>query len=101
MYTEQSIRNLKPIGSVIKLKNADKLVMVIGVCQRDITVAEKEYDYTGVMYPEGNIGAGSQFFFNEDDIDCVVYEGYRNEQWEQLIGNIVTYYGKKALADSP
>jgi hypothetical protein len=42
-----------PIGSVVKLKQVRKLVMIYGREQRQ-TSSNKVYDYVSVPYPEGN-----------------------------------------------
>ena len=69
--------------------------MIIGICQSDANDPEKDYDYIGVLYPEGNLGTGSQFFFNSDAIDEVVFEGYRSDEWEKLLERISDYYQKQ------
>ena len=60
-----NVKDLLPIGSVIQLKGAEKRLMVFGVRQTDRS-DKKEYDYIGVLYPEGNIGEQGQFLFNHE-----------------------------------
>lgn len=49
------IKSLLPIGTVVLLKGAKKKLMIIGVKQTNAETDE-EFDYLGVIYPEGNIG---------------------------------------------
>ena len=58
---EDRIRELLPIGSVVLLKDAVKRVMIYGVMQTD-SETDEDYDYLGVVYPEGSMGDGSSFF---------------------------------------
>lgn len=80
---------LLPIGSVVLLKEGRKRLMVYGVGQ---TAENVEYDYIGVMYPEGNMGDGSQFLFNHSDIDTIFFRGYEDEERVAFIGNLKRYY---------
>lgn len=65
---------LMPIGSVIKLKEAEKRLMIIGVFQRNGD--GEAYDYIGCPYPEGYIDSETMFLFNHQDIADVSYLGY-------------------------
>lgn len=82
---------LLPIGSVVLLKNAQKRLMVFGVGQTNET-DNIDYDYIGVMYPEGNMGDGSQFLFNHSDIDQIVFRGYEDEEREKFVNAIQEMY---------
>lgn len=59
---------LLPIGTVVLLKNAEKRLMIFGIGQTD-TSNREEYDYIGVLYPEGSIGDEARFLFNHSDIE--------------------------------
>lgn len=67
---------LLPIGSVIKTRHDDQLFMIIGYYPE---YDEISYDYSSVMYPEGILELPNMFFFNEDEIDDCLYEGYQDE----------------------
>lgn len=88
---EDKIRELLPIGSVVLLKEASKRVMIYGVMQTD-RETEVEYDYLGVIYPEGSMGDGSSFFFNHDQIDQVFFTGYDDEERLDFIEKLVKFY---------
>lgn len=74
------IKELLPCGSVIMLKGGVKKLMVIGIKVATDEQPEKFYDYIGVLYPEGYIGAQSCFLFNHDDINDVIFVGYSNPE---------------------
>lgn len=75
---------LLPIGSVVKLKNGKKKVMIYGVKQTDANT-DITYDYVGVLYPEGNIGQEYQLLFSHDAIEGIYFRGYEDEEREEFI----------------
>ena len=85
------IKGLLPIGSVVLLKNGKKKVMIYGIKQTDQS-SGIEYDYISVLYPEGNMGDGTQFLFNHEDIDDIFFRGYEDEEREGFIDNLSKYY---------
>lgn len=87
------IRGLLPIGSVVLLKEGKKKLMIFGVKQMDSEVRE-EYDYIGVMYPEGNVGIESQYLFNHENIDQIFFRGYEDEERERFIDALDEYYAE-------
>lgn len=88
------IRDLLPIGSVIMLREAKKAVMIYGIKQRDTEDPEKEYDYIGVLYPEGNIGPDFQYLFNHEDIVEVLFKGYETDELKEFLNTIAEAYGE-------
>ena len=89
-----NIHELLPIGSVVLLEGGQKRLMIYGVKQTDVETKE-EYDYIGVIYPEGNMGKGTQFLFNHDQIHEVVFQGFADEERENFINNLADYYAQK------
>lgn len=85
---------LLPIGTVVLLKDAQKKLMIFGVGQTNET-DNIDYDYIGVMYPEGNMGERTQFLFNHGDIDKIYYRGYEDEEREEFINRIQEIYDSK------
>lgn len=85
------IRELLPIGSVVLLENAEKSLMIFGVKQRNLDTGE-EYDYIGVLYPEGNMGKDTQFLFNHENIQEVLFEGYHTDERTQFLGRLAEFY---------
>ena len=71
-----------PIGSVVKLKNVKKPVMIFGYLQKSVAARMDTSDYIGVPYPEGNINIHLQIGFQMNDIEEVLFEGYRTKAFE-------------------
>lgn len=89
------IKELLPIGSVVLLKEGQKRLMVFGVKQTD-NETDIDYDYIGVLYPEGNVGEGGQFLFNHDDIERVFFRGFEDLERTQFLIALEDYYKKNA-----
>lgn len=87
-----NILDLLPIGSIVLLKGAEKRLMVYGVKQHDPENSEVEFDYCGVVYPEGNLGGETTFLFNHDDIGMVQFRGYEDEERKVFLRNLNEYY---------
>lgn len=87
----KEIKSLLPIGSVVRLKGAKKDLMVFGICQTNKENG-KEYDYIGVLWPEGNMGPGTQIMFAHDDIENVVFTGYNTPEREVFIERLSKFY---------
>ncbi len=86
-----NFEELLPIGSVVLLKDATKRLMIYGVGQTDES-DNIEYDYIGVMYPEGNMGAGTQYLFNHSDIERIDFRGFSDDEREGFIGRLKEFY---------
>lgn len=71
---------LLPIGSVVLLQDSTKKVMIMGLCQREVSEEKLLWDYAGVLFPEGYMGANKVFLFNRDQIESVYYIGYQDEE---------------------
>jgi hypothetical protein len=77
-----------PIGSVVKIRNSEQPVMIIGYLQKSTAMPDKAVDYTAVPYPVGNVNIFTQYGFQMTDIVEVLFEGYRDEKFapiEQLL----------------
>jgi hypothetical protein len=88
------IRDLLPIGSVVMLKNAEKPLMIYGIKQLDTENADTEYDYIGVLYPEGNIGSDFQYLFNHEDIKNILFTGYETLELKEFYNTVAQAYGE-------
>lgn len=74
-----------PIGSVVKLKKGQVLLSVIGRGQLfDGDEGRGYFDYSAVIYPIGIVSADQFLFFNEEDIEEIVFEGYRNAEEKEF-----------------
>lgn len=74
------LNGLLPIGTVVLLKDSEKRVMIIGVCQKGASNPEKIWDYTGVLFPEGFLAADKMFMFNNDQIEQIYALGYQDAE---------------------
>lgn len=74
-----------PIGSVVLLKNAIKKLVIIGIKPTVVDAKPVEYDYVGVLFPEGYLGGDSNFLFNHEDINDVIFYGYNNPERENFM----------------
>lgn len=86
------ISELLPIGSVVLLKEGSKKTMIFGVKQTSDDDVSIDYDYIGVMYPEGFLGGNYQFLFNHEDIQEVFFRGYEDEERNDFIERLSEYY---------
>lgn len=88
------VKELLPIGSIVLLEGGKKRLMIYGIKQNREDTKE-EYDYIGVIYPEGNIGTKGQFLFNHKDIDQVYFRGYEDQERTEFVQKLSDYYDKK------
>jgi len=88
------VRELLPIGSVVRLKGAEKCLMIFGIRQTD-NKAKREYDYVAVMYPEGNLGENLRFMFDHNDIEEIVFKGYENEEFKGFLSKLYDFFNGK------
>ncbi|MBR2038593.1 MAG: DUF4176 domain-containing protein [Lachnospiraceae bacterium] len=74
------MKDLLPIGSIVLLENGEKRLMINGIMQSEANGTGKEYDYLGVLYPEGHIGDQFQYLFNHEDIKEIVFRGFEDSE---------------------
>ena len=86
------INELLPIGTIVVLQGGEKKLMICGVKQTDAEGSGKEYDYLGVLYPEGHIGDNFQYLFNHEDIKDVCFRGYEDEEREEFLSKLAMLY---------
>lgn len=74
-----------PIGSIIQLsKEKEQLLMVTSRFPLYNKQGEIGYfDYPGCLYPQGQTSQ-ENFFFNTEDIEKVLFEGFINETEKAL-----------------
>lgn len=85
------IRELLPIGSIVLLRGASKKIMIFGICQTE-QGNEKDYDYIGVLYPEGNMSTEMQFMFQHSDIEQIIFTGYIDDERNRFVDNLIQFY---------
>lgn len=71
-----------PIGTVVRLKNGTKKMMIIGFMASVKTEDNNtsSYDYIGCLYPEGFISVDNMLLFQHDQIEEVYNEPYADEE---------------------
>ena len=77
-----------PIGSVVKLKNNDKMIMITGYYSVEYARDLEIYDYSGCAYPEGVMIKSSCCSFNQSDIKEVLFEGYKTDEYKTLTNGL-------------
>ena len=76
------MKRFHPIGTVVTLINGTKPIMIYGRLQhRNDT--EEIFDYVACLYPEGNIDDDHNIFFYHEDIQHVLFVGYRTPEEEE------------------
>ncbi|MFA9379047.1 MAG: DUF4176 domain-containing protein [Lachnotalea sp.] len=67
------------LGSIVRLNGGVKKVVVIArAVATNIGNETKYFEYGGCLYPEGLLG-DAILYFNNEDIQQVVYEGYTDD----------------------
>ena len=67
--------------------------MIYGRLQYQLINSNKLWDYVGCLYPEGYISDDYNIFFNQDEIQKIIYLGY--EDTEELdFQNKITQFQK-------
>jgi len=70
-----------PLGTVVTLKSGDVKLIIVGRAQLFNDEGEIGYfDYSALAYPQGVVAESEYAFFNDEDIEKVLFEGYRDEQ---------------------
>lgn len=87
-----NIKDLLPIGSVVLLKDGQKRLMITGVKQTDLSEDGREYDYFGVLYPEGHIGEDFQYLFDHEDIQQIFFRGFEDEERARFLTELEAVY---------
>ena len=71
-----------PIGSVVKLKDVDLELMIIGYLKKP---EEKIYDYSACIYPLGIVTSVlDTVVFNHEQIEKIYHVGYKSEKFEGI-----------------
>lgn len=72
-----------PIGTVITLVGGDRPLMIYGRRQKQHTTG-LEWDYVACLYPEGNLDEEHTVFFQNEEIEKVLFTGYLSEFEERM-----------------
>lgn len=88
----ENIKNLLPVGSVVRVKEAEKNLMVIGILMEN---AGNTYDYAAFLHPEGYIDEEHLYLFNHEDVEEVLFIGYMNAEFQVFRGTLAYRMGEK------
>ncbi|GFI43364.1 hypothetical protein IMSAGC018_01033 [Lachnospiraceae bacterium] len=88
------IKELLPIGSIVLLEEGEKRLMISGIMQSDASGNGEEYDYLGVLYPEGHIGDQFQYLFNHKDINEIIFRGFEDDERVEFLEKLSSLYNK-------
>lgn len=76
------MKNFLPLGSVVKLKGAEKRLMICGRVQSNVET-NKLYDYSACLFPEGIIDPEELYLFDNEDIEMIYFLGLQDvEEFE-------------------
>ncbi|MGN1083924.1 MAG: DUF4176 domain-containing protein [Lachnospiraceae bacterium] len=73
-------RELFPLGTVVKLKDTEKLMMICGYASATAARPGYIYDYSGFVYPEGYVDMYKVYQFNNEQIEGIVAMGYQDRE---------------------
>lgn len=73
------------IGSIVYLAEGNQKIMILNRGPLVEQGSEKVFfDYTGALYPAG-LDPDQVFYFNKEDIDEVVFEGFKDEDEQRFV----------------
>lgn len=77
---EQEYNKYLPLGTLVKIDERLKKVMIIGFCMKLEKDPNRVYDYIGCIYPNGLLSTNEYFTFNHEDIKEVCVLGYSDQE---------------------
>ena len=87
---------LLPIGSVCKLMGSEHYIMITGFCPIDV-VEQKIFDYSGCIWPYGQLSSRQNFLFNHSDIAEVVGMGFSNDEEKKIRRDLADAIANKKI----
>lgn len=88
-----------PIGSIVKIKDCDKTIMIMGYYSLEFEQNLKIYDYIGCTYPEGMLVKNNTILFDHKEIVEVIYNGYVNNEYEILNNKLLNKVEEKVSTE--
>ena len=90
-------KELLPIGSVVRLKDAKKRIMITGFYVKENENSDKIYDYVGVLYPEGVVQSDKNLVFNHSQIDKIYFRGFNDLEKQKFKDKLYKLIEKDVL----
>lgn len=84
------MNELLPVGSVVLLEGATKKTVIMGIFQMSEDNPGEIYEYMGVPYPEGYMGAGTSYLFKQKDVAEVIWRGHEDEERDLMLNMLET-----------
>ncbi|MCM1297658.1 MAG: DUF4176 domain-containing protein [Muribaculaceae bacterium] len=80
-----NVKDLLPLGSVVILSEGEHKIMITGVLQLD---HNRDYDYVGVLWPEGHLGARHMFLFDHEDVAQIIFRGLECAERDEFVSRL-------------
>lgn len=77
-----------PLGTVVLLGGGEKRLIIVGRKQISLET-EKEFDYAGVLFPEGYQTAETLYLFNHSDVESIFQMGLIDDEELNFQNSIV------------
>ncbi len=95
-----------PIGTIVKLKDIDKLAMIGGYFPSGASRPDYVWDYSGFAFPEGMIGNDQILQFDNESIEKIIVMGYQDATQMSFIRVVMSKadeikaYGKRKMEEA-
>ena len=70
-----------PIGSIVTLKDDLTMHMIVGYLNKK---DDEIKDYISIYFPYGMITIDAIAYFNHEDIEKIIFSGYKNDKYKLL-----------------
>ncbi len=87
-----------PVGTVVRLKGAEKRLMIIGFCVN--TDNKESWDYSGCLYPEGLLSSDQIAVFDHSQISDIYYKGFVDDEEKEFKKNLVDFLENQEKSDA-
>lgn len=84
------MKKFLPIGTIVKLKNVDKLTIIAGYFPRGEAQNGHVWDYSAFPYPEGMIDNDKIVQFDNEAIEKIIVMGYQDEIQMQFMRAVMS-----------
>ncbi|WOO89880.1 DUF4176 domain-containing protein [Mollicutes bacterium LVI A0078] len=84
------MKNLYPIGTVIKVKGLKQNIMICGLYM-EMVDGSKVFDYAAIDFPIGYSPDGNLHVFNNEHIEEVLHMGWPNEEHCVYVENLMLF----------
>jgi hypothetical protein len=87
-----------PLGTIVRLNNSNAKVMIIARGSLYNKLGDFGYfDYSAVPYPFGLFDSNNVLFFNQEDVQEVIFKGYKDDEEAAYISDLVRTISEKNI----